>query len=458
MKLTSLGLKNFKSLVEMPAISLKPLTILVGPNSSGKTSLIRWLLALCQTARSRSAEIPLLTTGPQVQLGPFADYVSFHDRARRLSFSITVEYQEIPDYLRTEYVMRGSEATPPAAPGQITTSVTLGYNQKRQQLLLVEAHFEVRLDNGMMADIRLKRSARGAYPLSAHYGDVAWACRNSTPMNCLSAVPTLASAQDYRDNVGWYKLLFWIFKCSEQTLSSMVHLGPLREEARRHYFATGEAPADVGPRGEDSMSVLWLERHKPKAERSGLLHWVDTWTKQLGVAIDTRLKPIGSGLYNLEVRDPQLGTWANLVDVGFGVSQALPIIIQVFYSPPDSILILEQPEIHLHPRAQASMGDLLIEGSHTRTLVVETHSEHIISRIRRRIAEGNLRTEDVAIYNFAPTPDGTRVSKVELNGFGQFDPSTWPPGFFQENVQESKMHYEAIIRRETDATDVSRED
>jgi len=177
--------------------------------------------------------------------------------------------------------------------------------------------------------------------------------------------------------------------------------------------------------------------------------------KALDMAEGTELKSIGGGLYNLALKDPHVDIWANLADVGFGVSQALPVVVQSVYAPDNSILLIEQPEIHLHPRAQVAMADVLIAASGSKTLVVETHSEHVLARIRRRIAERKIAPSEIAMYYFCPTPKGTAVNKIELNELGQFEPETWPPGFFQEDVEEARLHYEAIIGREVDATTTS---
>jgi len=388
-----------------------------------------------------------------VQLGPFVDYVSFHERGRKLEFSFTVEYEydETPEHLKG-LVIGGAEVQPPPSQGEITTTVTLKYNQLRRQLNLVQAQFQVPLSDGPPAIIMLERYGPGDFRLHARFRDISWNCPRCRPINCFSAQPMFADEQEVRQNGGWSTLLFWIWEATKAALGNMIHLGPLRQEPQRYYVTTGEAPADVGPQGEYAVSIMWLESHKPRARRTGLLDWVDTCMKSLDMAENTELKSIGAGLYNLTLRDPNVDTWANLADVGFGVSQALPVVIQTAYAPDNSVLLIEQPEIHLHPRAQGAMADVLIAASQDKTLIVETHSEHVLDRIRRRIAEQEIATSQIAIYYFRPTPKGTEVNKVELNKLGQFEPETWPPGFFQEDIEEARMHYEAIAKRESHDT------
>lgn len=134
----------------------------------------------------------------------------------------------------------------------------------------------------------------------------------------------------------------------------------------------------------------------------------------------------------------------NIADIGFGASQTLPIIIESFYAPSDSVILIEQPEIHLHPKAQSILGDLFIKATkeNNRTFIVETHSEHMLSRVRRRIAENKINASDIAIYYFKPTPEGTKIQRVTLNDQGQYE--SFPEGFFEEDVIEAFEHLKAI--------------
>jgi predicted ATPase len=91
------------------------------------------------------------------------------------------------------------------------------------------------------------------------------------------------------------------------------------------------------------------------------------------------------------------------------------------------------------------LGDLLVDISQaSKTLIVETHSEHLLSQVQVRIAQGNLKREDVAIYYFEPTPAGTRVTPIEINALGQF--VNWPPGFFDQGLKLADAHLQAITQ------------
>lgn len=136
----------------------------------------------------------------------------------------------------------------------------------------------------------------------------------------------------------------------------------------------------------------------------------------------------------------------NLSDVGFGVSQILPIIVQGFYADDDSLILIEQPEIHLHPKLQAEMGNLLVEIAKSgKQLIIETHSEHLLLRLQRLVAEGRLSNDNLAIYYFKYGSAGTKIQRISIDKFGQFE--NWPKGFFEEDIEESFAITEAMLKQ-----------
>jgi len=129
----------------------------------------------------------------------------------------------------------------------------------------------------------------------------------------------------------------------------------------------------------------------------------------------------------------------NLVDVGQGMNQVLPVVVRSFMEKKDSIVIIEQPEIHLHPAAHAAIGELFVKSAlqYNQCFFIETHSENILLRIRKLIAENKygLKNSDVVIYWVdSDELDGAFLEKIEINEKGEL--STWPIGVFSENAQE----------------------
>jgi len=244
--------------------------------------------------------------------------------------------------------------------------------------------------------------------------------------------------------------MWYMFRSSDpidHELKRLNYLGPLRQFPQRSYIVSGLAPMDVGTKGERTTEVLWYAT-RTHEQRQEMLQQVNRWLIEFGIALEVHLEQLGrSSQYQVLFIDPNSKLAVNLADVGFGASQVLPIIVQGFYSRPGSLLLVEQPEIHLHPRAQAVLGDLLVEIAKQgdRRLIVETHSDHVLGRVQRRIAEEKISRSDVAIYYFNPTPEGTQIQEVKLGELGQFE--QYPKGFFEEGFQEAVAHADAMRER-----------
>ena len=150
------------------------------------------------------------------------------------------------------------------------------------------------------------------------------------------------------------------------------------------------------------------------------------------------------------------GVESSLSDVGFGISQVLPVITMLLSAPQNSIILLEQPELHLHPNAQASLADLLLEVAETRNLqlIVESHSEHIVRRLQRRIAEASpafATPENIKMYYCQPGESGSSIDEIEYDRFGQI--SNWPERFMGDISGDLHSMAKAAIehrRRELD--------
>ena len=138
------------------------------------------------------------------------------------------------------------------------------------------------------------------------------------------------------------------------------------------------------------------------------------------------------------------------MDVGFGVSQALPVLILCYYAPEGSILILEQPEAHLHPKVQSELGDVLIDVVKNRDLqiILESHSEHLLHRLMRRTAEEQLCVDDTALYFCQINEGASEVEQLKVDEYGNI--SNWPQEFFGDITGELIKQAEAEIEhRET---------
>jgi hypothetical protein len=162
---------------------------------------------------------------------------------------------------------------------------------------------------------------------------------------------------------------------------------------------------------------------------------VATYLLKLGIASEISRQDLSAYHGSLNVTDSISKVVSNLADVGFGASQAIPVI-RGCISDTDSPLFLEQPEIHLHPKAQGELADLICKTSMRRQVIVETHSEHMINKARVLVAEGTLRSEDVIILYVDRKKTGSQITKIGINESGDFT-EEWPAGFFDERYQDT---------------------
>jgi predicted ATPase len=208
---------------------------------------------------------------------------------------------------------------------------------------------------------------------------------------------------------------------------------------------------DVGDKGEYAVeAILAAARRGERLQRPGSAKTrpfeevIAFWLKRLGLISSFIVRPIAknTSIYRALVQVGASGPEVPLTDVGFGISQVVPVVTLLHYVPQGSTVILEQPEIHLHPLAQAELADLLIwVAEHRRIqIVVESHSEHLLLRLQRRVAEQQISNADVALYFAVPGPTHSNLQMLDLNLYGQIE--NWPAKFmgdaFGETVEAEK--------------------
>ncbi|RYX80109.1 DUF3696 domain-containing protein [bacterium] len=239
------------------------------------------------------------------------------------------------------------------------------------------------------------------------------------------------------------------------------YLGPLRDEPRHVYPLEALAnPTDVGYRGEHTAAVLELNgdtsiEHvrplnfdKPSARwsdksRTSLVNAVVEWLQYVGVARQVKTEEKGVFGHQLQVKTNNDNNYHDLTNVGVGVSQVLPIIVSALLAPAGSLLIFEQPELHLHPRVQARLADFFIAMKFLgKQCVLETHSEYLVDRLRLRIAQSESEDllKSVNIYFTKMTDGVTECKPVEITEYGAI--LDWPDDFFDQ----SQAEIEAIVR------------
>ena len=220
----------------------------------------------------------------------------------------------------------------------------------------------------------------------------------------------------------------------DQVLTDLFPLGPVRGLPERLYIFGGTDPQDIGDHGNSLSDLLF--------RRPELVQEANEWLKRLEIDYELKVKPIGTDSGDffevrfIDTRRKERVSVA-LPDVGFGVSQLLPFIVQSLVSE-KQIISIEQPEVHVHPKLQADLGELLAEAikePRRNQFIVETHSEHLILRLQRLVRKQQLKPEDVSVIYVSRGPEGAKAERLRLDEDGDFI-DEWPNGFFLERLRE----------------------
>jgi predicted ATPase len=440
--LTRLRFKNFKAWPDTGDIRLAPLTVLFGTNSAGKTSIPQLLLMMKQTAASpdRQRALQLGDSRSLVELGVYDDIVYQHDIGQPLEIDldwIAPERLDIHDSLS----------------GETYAGDRFGFRVQilgdtRHQPVVQSFKYTLAGNGGPTVEIGMRRVETGNkfeltashYRLVRHTGR-AWPL--PAPLR-FYGFPDEVTAY-YRNTAFTSDLVLAL----EKQLGSLYYVGPLRDYPSRLYLWSGEVPEHVGVKGEKAIEAILAGQDRtfnlrPGERKRPLPELVAGRLRAMGLITDFQVSPLGKHRKEYEVL---VKTAANmppvkLTDVGFGVSQVLPVVVECFYVPPHSVVIFEQPEIHLHPRVQAELADLFIDAIRAREngqprrcqFIVESHSEHFLRRLQRRIAEQELSPEDTALHFVHTEGDHARLETLDVDMFGNI--RNWPHGFFGDEMED----------------------
>jgi len=446
-------IQNFKAWEDTGELRMAPITVFFGRNSSGKTSLLQFLLMLKQTAQSpdRSRALHLGDKTSLVELGTYKDVVSAHDERRKMQFELA---WDLPEMLRIEDSVSGLtyEGNALGFGATVTPAV--------QGRLLVE-WLEYRLLGEHGVSMAVGMSADADDPLAYHLTEQGYRferhrgrARVDPPLRFYSFPEQVVARHKNASFVSDLALQL------ELLLGKLYHLGPLRQRAERMYVWSGTAPDQTGREGQNTVDALLSGRGRRFRRRGESRHrslesTAARWLKAFGLIDSFRIRQLAPNRREYEVLvRVQPGTEeVPISDVGFGVAQVLPVVVACFHAPRGSILLLEQPEIHLHPSAQAALADLIIDAAFAQEdatdrgiqVIVESHSEHFLHRLQRRIAEEELRHDQVAAYFCDQVAGASRAVPLEVDEFGNI--TNWPQDFFGDDMGDLVAMTEAAARR-----------
>lgn len=453
--LTSLHIKNFKAWKDTGAIRLAPLTVIFGANSAGKSSLGHLLLALKQTTLSADRKRPLHLGDENalIDLGTFAECLHNHDLKSSLEFELG---WKIPG---KELEARDPLSQQKFSGDELQLSVTLSTDAKEQPKVDKLSYRLLRKDENKLA-VSYLRDEKNKLDISSNEYKFVRNMGRSWPLDEPDKFYRISDQSRARFQNAEFLSDFAL--STEAALNSVYYLGPLREHPKRIYSWSGETPESVGQKGEFAIAaILAASAQERKLNRGAKKHisrfdaFIAQWLKDLGIIESFAVKPVAEGRkeYEVVVKTHAKASEVKITDVGFGVSQVLPALVQAFYCPPNSTIWMEQPEIHLHPQVQAELADVFISATQAREngkerhvqLIVESHSEHFLNRLQRRVAEGAVAPEDVAVYFCRRAGSATELEPLRLNMFGEIE--NWPENFFGDEMADIAGRTLAAMQR-----------
>lgn len=410
--ISNIAVEGYKSFSEKRSIALRKLTVLTGLNSSGKSSILQPLLLMKQTLEESYDPGPFLLNGPHVRFNKLSQIFSRASKSDRFRVKVSLS--------------NGS-------------SSELLYKRHKDSLIIEKAIYhsgskEVKLHPDMSEraifrqdpDLKVLKSIF-SHQLSKNAKDP------SNDKNDPKKVPTI---KIFRDrcflNVGIFFALepenrtvqFTNIPEIRERIQSIIHVPALRGNPKRLYPKTAVESKYPGTFEHYVASIItqWMETQNPK------LSELNNALRDLGLTNEVRTTKIDDTSVELEV--PLLpiksieknNDWINIVDVGFGISQTLPVLVGLLVAKEGQLVYLEQPEIHLHPKAQFDLAKILVEAVNRGvSVVVETHSDLLLIGIQTAVAKGDLSPEDTMFHWLERDNVGlTNISSTTLNKDGTY--------------------------------------
>jgi predicted ATPase len=425
--------KNYRRFEDTGWLTIKPLTILLGANNGGKSSVLSPLLLLAQTLASTDREVPLLPFGPLIDLGSYKDFVHLHQTERDIFFGVRFHTHKSRKKLKPvgEYPPGGIELTFGAGESADLLrlkriEVTDIYNRPYFSREATKDGFSL---EGPMSLGAMKsgesRAIGAAEPFNFLFSpnDVLYELNNEAPKDQEAKRETFS-----KDFSHYLRAIGFTYRFVCALLDDLSYVGPLRAKLSRFYRVSPEKPETVGSQGEHAAN-LFRRRKSLKPE-------VDAWVKRFEFGDELRCSELTDDLFQLVFKSGDEQT--NVADAGFGASQVLPLIVQAVAAPHDSLTIAEQPEIHLNPRLQCILADLFVEMAMSgHRIVVETHSEHLIVSLRRLVAEGRIDPDLVGLYFVERSSAASSIREIPVSANGNIDRQAWPAGFFEDGLREA---------------------
>ena len=390
--INNISFTNYKSFKAEQTLELKPITIIIGKNSSGKSAIAK-LPVFIENSLHNVMDEPYTLEYNDVQFG--GDYRDvFFERIP----NAVLEFKIVSDSGDTLIVKIVSDFEKNTIP----TIISWQYNRTTN---LIYNPADGKYTN--LVDKKVYKINFDGFEPSTVIDE------NGEEVSLYVPTGNLRSKTDY--------------------------IGPFRVYAntmRTFQVRSLRNITSVGVNGEDAYTILGVESLKSKSD---LIESVSNWYKEnfdgWGIHVNSDLQPH----YSIELTREDRKFNVNIADVGQGMSQALPLIVSAFLPNSEQLTIIEQPELHLHPAAHGNLAELFAKSAinFNKKYLIETHSQNFVLRLRRLIAEGEFSSSDLRIYwvDYDGESNSSSLKTIEVNEFGEVE--FWPPNIFSETLDET---------------------
>ena len=512
--LEKLSIKNFKAFSDWQELALAPITLIYGPNSSGKSSIIHSIMLLKQSLTRPNLQGGLVSNGEYVDLGDFSSMVHGHDLKRDISFKFTYMPTKKQSYADLGFDVFGkstqreydltykyhliTDSEDESGASEIEKKRGFSYLDSMSAIVRTGETKEVLFSTSIVSDlpnslgptevrrlglptgkdvsvekepvetelsIKRKKSAKliaaakrfrfqdksawesvytylGNHKTKRQSGGKAETVRLLDSVSFKSdinyATPSAVEVKtkiaqkdfDYDSHFQLNMAFSSLSRDLKEKFTSVSYLGPLRSHPSRFYAPKTDQNDSVGKQGENVAKFIY--------ERPEITDDINKWFELFEVPYKLSSDGIGNDVSGpvicLQLEDKRTGVMVGPSDVGFGIGQMLPILVEGLVRD-DSVICVEQPEIHLHPRLQAHLANFFVKTCKSNQWIIETHSESLMIRLQNLIAAKEVTPSQIAIIYVEPTEDGGQIIPIRLDKEGDFI-DAWPEGFFEERLRE----------------------
>jgi AAA15 family ATPase/GTPase len=414
--ITAIAVSGFKSLRDETRIAIRPLTVLAGANSSGKSSIMQPLLLLKQTLESPYDAGPLKLNGPNVNFTEAEQFFATQNSSGSSTFTFAIVLDELS--IKNKYRLAKGK------PKLELYQTVYQYGEVKQS---------IRLD---MKEKEISSQFNNQFPYISNWAD----CQIFRERAFLTIQhPQLT---ERRLNIAL------VPNELDEKLVQILHIPGLRRFSNRSYpFAFASNNRFVGTfENYFAGEILgWEEEGDQKLSRlyQQLLDLKLTSRVSASIETETQIKLSVGRTISSDATDT-----VNIADVGFGVSQVLPVLVALLVAAPGQLVYIEQPELHLHPRAQVALAQVLVDAANRGVrVVIETHSDLVLLGIQTLVAENVLKPEDVIFHWFRRDEEGvSRISSTELDELGGYV-EDFPEDFAEVDFRADSRYLDAIEKR-----------